>query len=145
MSRTILSTNDLGPTPAEFQAGGSGRARPKRADAYVDRLLKLIPAEIVAVWVTMRGTLAAAGDAPIWLQWVAFLVLLALTPIYLRRTAGITKPAQVWISTGALAVWVFSLGGAPFDTLAAPYFLPIYGAILLPLYTFAAPLMSVDP
>ena len=107
-------------------------------------MLKLIPAEIVAIWVTLRGIFAAAQTAPVCLQWAAFLALVVLTPIYLRRTAGISKTTQVWVTTGAFVVWAFSLGGAPFVTLPPQYVLPIFGAILLPLYTFAVPLLKID-
>jgi hypothetical protein len=48
------------------------------------------------------------------------------------------------VTTGALIVWAFSLGGAPFSTLPASWVMPIYGAVLLPLYTFAVPLLNVD-
>lgn len=148
MTRTIVSKNDVVASAADFQGAGNDelrRSKPKAADAYVDKLLKLIPAEIVAIWVTLRATFeAAAQTAPTWLQWAAFLILAVLTPIYLVKTAGVSKMTQVWISTGAFLVWAFSLGGVPFATLPKEYVLPIFGAILLPLYTFAAPLLNVD-
>ena len=145
MNRTIVSLQDTEVSAADFQGGGTSVKRPRpRPDAYADRLLKLIPAEIVAVWVAMRGTFAAAQSAPVWLQWAAFVILVALIPIYLSRIAGVSKRVQIGVTTGAFVVWAFSLGGAPFSTLPAQYVLPIYGAILLPLYTFAAPLVNLD-
>jgi hypothetical protein len=157
MSRTIISKRDIAmcsssAKPGDFKAGGpaiasAGKSQtesPRQADAYVDKLLKLIPSEVVALWVTLRSTLTAADTAPGWLQWVAFLALLCLTPIYMKRIAGVSKTSQVCITTGGFVVWVFSLGGVPFATLPSPYFLPIYGALLLPLYTFAMPLWDVN-
>lgn len=148
MGRTIVSSNDLG--FEDFQAGGAPRARPTpaarrpmKADAYTDRLLKLIPGEIVALWVTLRGVLTAAGEVPPWLPWIALLALLALSPLYLRRLAKIEKWLQVWLTTLAVLVWAYSLG-LPFDKLPAPYYMPIYPAILLPLFTFALPLWKAD-
>lgn len=149
MNRNIVTAQDLGPSPADMHLGaeprGADTRRPSvaypRADSFVDKLLKLIPAEVVAVWVTVRGILAAAQSAPEWLQWISFGAILALTPIYLQRVAGVTKPAQVWVTTGAFIVWAYSLGGVPFGSMGAPLYLPIYGAVLLPIYTFAIPVI----
>ncbi|MBI5256001.1 MAG: hypothetical protein HY855_05845 [Burkholderiales bacterium] len=143
MNRTIIGPNDL--LSADLHAGG-GRPAPRaaRVDGYVDKLLKLVPAEVVALWVSLRGILAAAQQVPAWLPWAAFVVLLALTPWYLVRVAKVAKPRQVAMCTGAFLVWAYSLGGLPFGSLPAPYYLPVYGAVLLPLYTFVLPLIPME-
>lgn len=108
-------------------------------DEYTSRLLKFIPAEVVAVYLALDGVVkAAASQLPHKTLWVVFLVLLIATPLYLWRVAKVTKKAQLVVSTVSFAVWVFTLGG-PFAGLS--WYQPAYGAMLLPLYTFLIPVI----
>lgn len=142
MSRTVITQKDL---PDVFKGGGVPRpAQTLRPDNYVEGLLKLIPAEIVAVWITIRSVMGSAHNLPSWLPWFAFAILIILTPLYLRRVAKVSKNKQIVLTTVALLVWTYSLGGIPFATLPSPWYDPIYAAVLLPLYTFAVPIMMVD-
>jgi hypothetical protein len=104
-------------------------------------LLKYIPTEVVAVFVLVDGMLrSAAPSLPIpVIRWVVFFALLAGTWLYLQRVERVSKLQQLLISTVAFAVWVFSLGG-PFS--AFTWYSPLYGAILLPLYTFSIPIFQ---
>ncbi len=130
--------------PGEFYAGGRPASGAPRADEYVDKLIKLIPAEVVALWISLRSILAATHNVPAWLPWAVFGILLVLTPVYLHRVAKIGKSKQLALCTGAFAVWALSMGGAPFSQLPPPLYLPVYGAVLLPLYTFLVPLVGFD-
>ena len=148
MSRTIVTPRDISNAQradADDFHLGEDKASPSvemRPDDYTDMLLKLIPAEVVAVWVTVSGIIASASNVPAWLPWVVATVMLVLTPLYLRRVAKITKLRQVVLSTIAFVIWIFSLGGAPFEVLTGGNHL--YGAMLLPIYTFAVPIFNVD-
>src|SRR5213593_2766179 len=105
-------------------------------DRPVDRLLKYIPAEVVGAYVALQGvvaTIAAENDRN-RLLWLVFVVLLPMTWFYLARVQHVKKTVQLMVSSLAFAVWVFSLGG-PFASLQ--WYHPVYGAILLPLYTIA--------
>jgi hypothetical protein len=106
-----------------------------KADDYQDRLLKLIPTEVVTSYIFLDGLLRSApANVPASvLRWVVFVALLVATWFYLNRIENVTKRDQLIISTLAFALWVFSLGG-PFT--AFHWYSPIYGAVLLPLYTF---------
>ena len=106
-----------------------------KADTYQGRLLKLIPTEVVAMYVFLDGVLrsAPAGVPAPALRWLVFTALLCATWLYLNRVEKVSKKHQLALSTVAFAVWVFSLGG-PF--VAFRWYSPIYGALLLPLYTF---------
>lgn len=115
-------------------AGGGGSTLP---DSYFDRVLKYIPADVVAAWVTVNGLVAQGSDpGRETFLWVAFALGLVLTLWWtLRQTAEPARQPlwpQVWISTGAFAVWVFALG-PPFSSLA--FYRPLYGSLLLLLYT----------
>jgi len=131
MPRSILTQRDID------VAGGVRAAAAPAPDGYSGRVLKYIPAEVVAVYIAVQGAIGAAGPAGPngTLLWIAFGVLLVLTPVYLWRVTHVTKALQLVISTVSFAVWVFSLGG-PFASCA--WYQPLYGAVLLPLYTFAA-------
>ena len=102
--------------------------------------------------ITVLGdtVVAFALCLPLWrrrpeLVWAfVFLALLALTWPYLSRIGGVTNRTQLAISTGAFFFWVFSLGG-PFVYLMGLVgwtYHPIYGGLLLPLYTFAVPILD---
>jgi hypothetical protein len=117
------------------------RNRKLTPDDYQGRLLKYIPAEVVAVYVFLDGVLrSAAPGLPIpIIRWVVFVALLGGTWLYLQRVEEVSRVQQLLISTVAFVIWVFSLGG-PFMTFG--WYSPLYGAILLPLYTFSIPIFQ---
>src|SRR4051812_26184378 len=147
MRREIVSPADVRRVPqgGERDAVPPGRGEgpathpdqdAREPDAYGDRLLKYIPAEVITIFVSLACAISAEGaHSPPWLIWGVFVFLLICTPLYLQRLQGVKKTVQLVISTGAFAVWVFSLGEeSPFSSLA--WYHPIYGAVVLPLYTF---------
>lgn len=83
-------------------------------DDYKDKLIKHIPAEAIAVYLTLQGIItsdASPRATTPWL-WVAFTVGLAGTPLYLWRLQHVSSWVQLSISTVSFAVWVYGLGGA---------------------------------
>lgn len=102
-------------------------------DRYRDRLYKYIPAEVIAFYLGLNAIIASASDVPRPVHWFIFLAGLAATPYYLRVVQKVVSPRQLLISTLAFLVWAFALGG-PFAALAS--YKPIYGAVLLPVFTF---------
>jgi hypothetical protein len=142
MGRQIVTQDDV--LQAQASKGKFGVApgvataeveKEPTADTYQDRLLKLIPAEVIATYIFLDGVLRLApANVPVpMLRWFVFVVLLFGTWFYLSRVENVTKKHQLAISTIAFALWVFYLGG-PFASFR--WYSPIYGAILLPLYTF---------
>jgi|SRR5882762_10481297 len=148
MGRQIITERDLQRARTTRQgagqiASGSAGSVEEKADSYGDRLIKNIPAEVLALYVFLSGVLHAAADAPPWLHWAVFVALLIGTPFYLKNVQKVEKLKQRLLSTGAFAVWVFSLGAqGPFAMLA--WYRPVYGALLLPLYTFAIAGLNPD-
>lgn len=106
--------------------------KPIEADNYLSRLIKYIPTEIIAVYLTLHSVILSdkLGEIPVYICWaiVAFGVL--CTYLYLLRVQKVTKQMQLIISCGAFLVWALTLGGPGFE-----WFQPIYGALLLPSYT----------
>jgi hypothetical protein len=107
-------------------------------DEYVDRIIKLIPGEVVALYITLAGILAASSQNSGILFWLIFVICLAGTPLYLKKISKVNNHVQIAVSTVAFIVWVFALGG-PFATMA--WYQPIYGALLLPIFTFFIPMV----
>jgi hypothetical protein len=132
MSRRIVTT--------QLDAVGAG----VQLDTYFDKLIKYIPADIVAAWTAATGLIAGATDEPqALLLWIAFAFGVVVTAVWtLRQTAEADKPpavTQTAISTIAFGVWVFALGG-PFANLG--WYSPLYGSLLLIAFTLAVPLIN---
>jgi hypothetical protein len=127
--------------PLNVQAAA---AQPVKPDTYFDKLLKYIPADIVAAWVAVTGLVSSAHDIPRQtVLWVAFGIGLILTAWWTWKQATVPgrRPpvTQAVVSTGAFAVWVFALG-APFQYVPGR---EVYGSLLLILYTLVVGL--IDP
>ncbi len=104
-----------------------------KPDAYADRLIKYIPADVVGAWLAADGAIRASDNTPTTvLLWISFLFLLLLTPLWIfRQTKEAHKPpamTQALIATGSFAVWVFAIGG-PFARYS--FYRPLYATLLL--------------
>jgi hypothetical protein len=119
-----------------------------RADeSYFEKLLRYIPADIVAGYVTLNGIIVGeAGNSPI-LQWIVFGALLCLSPIYMcymkTQPPGISlsKTFPCLVAAFAFGVWVFALGG-PFAAQWPALYKPVYGSVLLILTTLIIPVLE---
>ena len=123
--------------------GAAAAAQPVEIDSYFDKVLKYIPADIVAAWVAVTGLVSSARDIPQQaVLWVAFGIGLLLTGWWTWKQASVPgrRPpvTQALISTVAFAVWVFALGG-PFQHFPGR---EVYGSLLLILYTLVAALVN---
>jgi hypothetical protein len=109
---------------------------------FKDRLVKLIPTEIVTAYISILGLIRAAAipdDTNIILQWVVFGLLLSLTPFYLFHITQVKKIAQIIFTTIAFVIWVIVVGG-PFSSLIDNEQLTsLLGSILLIIYTLLIP------
>ena len=105
------------------------------AQRYSERLLKLIPSEIIAAWVAIQGMIPAESGP--WFPTGAAAVLLVLTPFYLRRFQNVRRPEQLAVSSLSFLVWVYTLGG-PFRYWGL--YRPWSASVLLVLWTVAMPL-----
>jgi len=111
-----------------------------KPDDYTTKLIKYIPSEVVALYITLYGIASAAKEDIAFeiITWLIFVIGILGTVLYLWRMAKVTDWTQIAISTAAFVVWVFALGG-PF--LSFSWYQPIYGALLLPVYTFFTPII----
>ncbi|MCC7529764.1 MAG: hypothetical protein IT342_14670 [Candidatus Melainabacteria bacterium] len=116
-------------------------------ESYFEKLLKLIPADIVAGWTALQGIIIdQAGNSPT-IQWIVFGVLAVLTPLYVcylkTEPPGFAanKLFHCFSSLFAFTVWVFALGG-PFMAQWPTWYQPFYGSIALILTTLILPVLE---
>ena len=116
----------------------------KVTDSYFEKLVKFIPADILAAYLAISG-ITASNDPPLWLTWGIFGVLLALTPLYVCLVKT-DPPGIAWSKTFhwvtaclAFSAWVFAMGG-PFATLV--FYKPYLGSVVLILTTLIIPVLE---
>lgn len=128
-------------------------------DDYTDKLVKLIPAEVVAFYLFAVSSLESAADAQsvqsflltaqcpgdastisttvaTLVPWLVMLFAVFATYFYLRFPLKVSDSRQLMITVGAFCVWAFSLG-FPFTQFV--WYQEAYGGILLAAYTLIAP------
>ncbi len=114
---------------------------PEIGRAYFGRLIKMIPAEVLALYVAIAPLAAKEHLA---LQIAIPAVCLGL--VILSRTLGTRRapdnvkidPWTVVISSVAFAIWVYALGG-PFASLGI--YNAVLACILVTVYTTAVPMI----
>ena len=83
-----------------------------RSDNYAERLLKMIPAESVALFITLEGIISQSPDSKLFgiLTWSVFGICLLFTPLYLRSIGGVKKISQILITMIAFVIWALTIG-----------------------------------
>jgi hypothetical protein len=114
----------------------------KQDQSYKDKLLKLIPSEIVAAYLVILGILnnqqiiIQEADITEIFQWIVFGIILVLTPVYLRKFQNVMKISQLVLTSISFVVWSYSLGG-PFIVSGLHH--STIASIIMILWTLAAP------
>ncbi|SRR6266404_7579909 len=161
MARTIITKADVESEPSEgferLEVAGdeaetgiavglapvksSQRSKPAVSpDAYLNRLVKYIPSEVIATYLSLDLICRSATE--MWPGWLVLGFGCLATPLYLWKISEVRKPVQLLVSTLAFCVWAFALGG-PFLRLS--WYKPLFGALLLPMFTFGAALIGPGP
>ncbi len=127
MAREIKAADDL------HQVPGSA------VNDYKDRLVKLIPSEIITAYVTLKGLITGAGEQgnKTLLLWIVFGILVVMNPLYLYYVTNVKKAGQIVFSSIAFILWVLVIGGT-FTTILG-FSAEYIGSILLVLYTLFIP------
>ena len=81
----------------------------KTNQEYLGRLLKLIPSEIIAAYMVIQGFIPV--ESAKWGLSIVSLVLLIITPFYLKYAQKVEKNTQVFVSTVSFVIWVYAIGG----------------------------------
>jgi len=121
-------------------------------DTYSDRLVKYLPAESVAVFLSANILIVSSYGLSIdgsttkpddgWLfpaSIIVFAIVLVATPIYLRSQRSPGKPwvVNTVVATVGFVVWAYSIGGSLF--LASGTYVPLLGSLAALLFTFVVP------
>jgi hypothetical protein len=119
--------------PAQVLSGGG------KPDDYFSRVIKYIPAEIVALYVSAGGIVPKGHLHEFDILWAIFAACAVATPLYMLKVARdeVTKKPiwkQIIVATIAFPVWAFALGG-PFAHLS--WYEPFIGSLVLMFVTFA--------
>lgn len=108
--------------------------------SFTDKLVKLIPTEIVGAYAVFAGMIEAAANPNTKRIgfWVIFGSLLLLTPAYLSRISKVKNKLQLVVASLSFAVWAYALGG-PFRDL--PHYDPLFASVLLGLWSLFTPVL----
>jgi hypothetical protein len=149
MSPVRARITDAAPPIAEA-AAQAGAAEQTEAESYAERLVKYIPAEVVAFYLAADKLFTKAPSAvasgTIADQFVAehhyafsigvFLLGLVGTPFYFYQQAKATEPwrVQCLVSTLAFIVWAYAVQGGIF----APVYSAAIAGFAVLVFTFAS-------
>src|SRR5208283_3999011 len=92
---------DLQRAGACFQRPHGGRKEKcmgraiEQENSFLQVLLKLIPSEVIAVFVFIQGVMPGR----FWPHFVVALLLIGLTPLYLSSAGGVRSKTQLVLST----------------------------------------------
>ena len=135
MGRSIITTPAEAPQAATRSGPSSAAGTAPKTDSYADALLKLIPAEVIGVYLAMQSILDNAQDISRFTPLVVFLFGVFATWFYLRVTLKVANPRQLLLSVGAFCVWAYSTSSPE----QLPWYNGTYAGLLLVAYTFIAP------
>jgi hypothetical protein len=138
INRNIVTERD-----AAFRRGVQGGDSTASADRYLERLVKLIPAEIILAFAAAEGVVASWHTSARFqaiAAWGCFVVILLALPAYLKRVAEIRRGKQIFASAIAYVAWAAGSAGPPFGLDPEPRALIlILGGFLLPLVRIGPP------
>ncbi|MCK9579210.1 MAG: hypothetical protein M0Q92_02025 [Methanoregula sp.] len=115
-------------------------------DTYRERLVKYIPVETVALFITVYGITYYLSGSESWYPVVARWIFLAgviSTALYLWIAENVRDWIQVVISMAGFLIWVCALGVVTVTSL--PYYNAIVAGLLLPVWVFLAPFIEGMP
>lgn len=111
-------------------------------DALKNRMLKLIPSEIIATYTFTRGVIPEAQRPEVrgWTLMGVTVLLALLTIPTLSKLYGVQNPRQIAFSMVSFVVWVASIGDVV--TQLIPGYQGWMGALLLALWSFAVAVLA---
>lgn len=131
---------------AHGETAGDAQAGADASQQFLARVLKLIPAEVIALYQGVHGVVDGAAksdpgarDFLVWLPWVGLALVLFVRAWGTRDATGSWKTVQwgaVIIAAVSFAVWVISLGHviAPWGAVE-----PWAGSVALLVWPFLIP------
>lgn len=105
-------------------------------DWFISSLLKLIPSEIIALYLALSGFIPDEFAAEV----VIAAICLIIAPFYLINVLKVKNAAQIIFTTLAVAVWIFSLGGGPLKYVDGFVFKTWYSSVAIVVWTIIPPI-----
>lgn len=139
MGRSIVNTPSTTKANVSTRGGlasGSNNGSENEEDGYGDRLLKLIPAEVIALYMAMDSVVTDNGDNSIVLSLATLAIGMFATWFYLKIFQKVDNAPQIIVSVLAFAVWAINIGHG---FQQAELIKPSYAALALLMFTFFAP------
>ena len=109
--------------------------------SYLDRLVQLIPAEIVAAYLAVQGLVWHRDAVRDLVLEVSAVFLLLLLPLYLWKLHGVRSKLKILLTMGSFVVWAFALSTPVYTGWSLD---PIWGSIALILWTTAIPVFHIE-
>jgi hypothetical protein len=129
-------TLGIAPKPIVFATTSTPAIPP---DGYLDRLVKYIPAEIIALYLGAANVVPSTDPSFHAAIWIIAILTTLCTPIYMyfstRETGQPTLWSQIVISSIAFPIWVFAIGG-PFRFFSWYEQKRWVGALVITFFTF---------
>jgi len=119
------------------QVGFDGSAEAVQPDPFPDRVLKLIPAEVVAAYIAVFQIMKSTKSEK-WVYWLVFFLLLFANILY-KKQVKVTDWRQWLITSIAYILWVFSLGGPIPGFHIGNQDPVVLSSILVPVFTLFVP------
>ena len=126
------------------------RSVANQIEDYIERLVKLIPTEIIGLYLAGKSAILTKfpspsgqpGEATYWIIWMAFcMVGVLVVRSYMTRDPDQNQPPQwtaVFIAIVSFVIWVYSMG----DVFARVFDVwdPLTSTLLVLAWTFIVPI-----
>jgi len=114
-ARTSLPEPLLLGVESRFLSYSAPSAPHAESDGYLDRLIKYIPAEVIALYLGATNVVPTT-DSSYWSAlWIITVLTALCTPVYMYFVTKADHQPTLWsqiiISSVAFPIWVFAIGG----------------------------------
>jgi hypothetical protein len=126
-------------SPGVFRAAGQAIEDPA-VRQYLDRLMRLIPAEIVAIYPPIAATIPKESHAIVIWPVIAFTLLIVQRAVFSRDPDRRLGPqwGAIVIAAGSFLIWLYTLDGVLVERIFGAYY-PYWGLIFSVSWTFIVP------
>jgi glucan phosphoethanolaminetransferase (alkaline phosphatase superfamily) len=130
-----MSNIGVSPLRIRKEIAATGTAPAEKGDQYLGRLVKLIPSEVLAVYLTFKEAAAS------WLGIFAIICLglvLLVRLVYTKDAEKLPQFGAVIVAAVSFIIWVYATGGY-FLHLKLPEAYPGIISVVVALWTFMVP------
>lgn len=89
-------------------------------DQPLDKLFKLLPAELTATYLSVRAILPTESDDESVYLLIFGAIILLISPIFMKRLLGVTNKTQLLFLTFSLAIWMLNIDIQKVENIEGP-------------------------